>query len=427
MRHIRFVTFAIAGLISLSGALRAEVDTAKAIRYFTEIREVCDQSARRLWDIDFCRYTLFIDPEDRHAVGYDLRRDGPITEDALFRGTWPEERTISNTTRFWKRRQWATIVWPPSDDRTVRTALIIHENFHGIQGILPYSIGRPVNPDHLDDRPGRLSLRMEARALARAIRTKGQERQEWANVAYQLRSKRLEDDERAVRAEKYWQLFEGIPEYTGHKLTKSDDELRGFLAERMTDLERRQTYTHDFAYFTTPAWAYLLDDLSSGWRADFRGNVDLAEFYAQAAGINDQALLTDEEFVQASIPLGYAQVNAYEERRQRGIDDIRSGYRERFVEGKVLVLTASSLSMDIASEVSLGKDGKYFRDMRISDRWGSLHAPAGGMLGPRPPWVYVEAVEENGNLLLSNDKWTLELNPGWEVREHERGYSIERE
>jgi hypothetical protein len=404
----------------------ADIDEAKAIRYFEDVQKVCRADNEKLWDIDFCRHTLFIDPDDRSVLGYDLRRNGQIDPSKFARGYWPDDRPISNTTRFWKGRQWATIVWPPRRDATERNALILHENFHGIQGILPFRVGRPLNTNHLDDLPGRMSLRMEVAVLAKALlEENADERKRLAELAYQIRLKRLVGNERAVRAERYWQLYEGIPEYTGHKLTKSNDELSSFIAARMPDLVARETYAHDFAYFTTPAWAILLDKEFPYWRDHFSGRYDLADTYARTARL-DERVLSDTEFETATIPFGYYASFAFESERQRALDGERAKYRARFVEGKVLVLTASGFRMDPSSVVSLGKDGRVFQEMEISDDWGSLSATGGAMMGPRPPWIYVEAVEENGQLVLDNDKWTLTLNPGWHIVEHERGYTLEK-
>jgi hypothetical protein len=404
----------------------ADIDEAKATRYFEDVQKVCRADNRKLWGIDFCRHTLFIDPDDRSVLGYDLRQNGPIDPNKFTRGYWPDDRPISNTTRFWKRKQWATIVWSPRRDMAQRNALILHENFHGIQGILPFRVGRPLNTDHLDDLPGRMSLRMEVAVLAKALLAKDiEERKSLAKLAYKVRTRRLLGDERAVRAERYWQLYEGIPEYTGHKLTKSDSEFAAFIANRMPDLVARETYAHDFAYFTTPAWAILLDKEFPNWRNNFSGQYDLADTYAKAAHL-DESALSDATFEAATIPFGYYTSFEFESKRQKALDNERAQYRARFVDGKVLVLTASGFRMDPSSVVSLGTDGRVFQEMQISDDWGSLHATGGAMMGPRPPWIYVEAVEENGELVINNDKWTLELNPGWRIVEHERGYTLER-
>jgi hypothetical protein len=406
--------------------VRADIDERLAAKYFEDAQKICRADDQKLWDIDFCRHTLFIDPDDRSVLGYDLRRDGPVDPDKFTRGFWPDDRPISNTTRYWKRRQWATIVWPPRGDTVRRNALILHENFHGIQGILPFRVGRPLNTNHLDDLPGRMSLRMEVGILAKAIvEDDAPRRKQLAELAYQIRSKRLAGDERAVRAERYWQLYEGIPEYTGHKLTKSDEAFRMFIAGRMPDLIARETYAHDFAYFTTPAWGILLDRDHPDWREDFSGRDDLADTYAEAMNLNRRAL-TDDEFAYLAEPYGYQKAMEFETARQASLDTERAEYRARFVNGKVLVLTASGFRMDPSTMISLGNDGRVFQEMEISDDWGSLHATGGAMMGPRPPWIYVEAVEEDGNLLLKNNKWKLELNPGWRIIEHERGYTVSR-
>ncbi len=426
MQRALFLLVSLCLFHSVSTGSYADIDEAMAARYFADAQKVCRADNQALWDIDFCRYTLFIDPNDRSVLGYDLRRDGQIDPSKFTRGYWPDDRPISDTTRFWKGRQWATIVWPPRSDSARRNALILHENFHAIQGILPFRVGRPLNTNHLDDLPGRMSLRMEVAVLAKAVVEKdARARRELAKLAYQIRSKRLVGDERAVRAERYWQLYEGIPEYTGHKLTKSDSEFAAFIANRMPDLVARETYAHDFAYFTTPAWAILLDKEFPNWRNNFSGQYDLADTYAKASHL-DESVLSDANFEAATTPFGYYASFEFESKRQRTLDNERAQYRARFVDGKVLVLTASGFRMDPSSVVSLGTDGRVFQEMEISDDWGSLHATGGAMMGPRPPWIYVEAVEENGELVINNDKWTLELNPGWHIVEHERGYALER-
>ncbi len=419
-----FMSFLLSFVASLP--LLSAPDKARVAEELNRVKAICDRAAEDLWDVDFCGHTLVVDGRTGEALTYDFSSRGTVSADDLSATQVPDGFPIANTTRYWRGRQWAVLVWPFQGDVAERMALILHESYHRTQGIMDFHPGYPASSPHLDDAPGRISLKLETQALAEALRAEGEaERLRHIKAALDFRAMRIDGDERAYRAERYQHLFEGLAEYTGRKLVQRPEVLESHLADRMMRLANISEFDRNYAYFTGPAWGALLDDLAPGWRAALDGKLDLADVMAEAIAYTPTAPRADE-VEREGRDYGVVEIRETELARQAEVDVVRAGFRKRFVDGRVLVLTADSFTMDPRTEVSLGRDGRIFGVMQLEGRWGNLRAWDGAMMGPRPPFIYVEAIEEDGELQLSNDHWQLELNPGYAIVPHERGYAIER-
>jgi hypothetical protein len=87
----------------------------------------------------------------------------------------PAQFTPSNTSMHWGQQNWSMVMLPLPNDPFLRIALLAHESFHRMQPDLDLSASDAPDPA-LDTEAGRVWMRMELRALARALRSEGSAR-----------------------------------------------------------------------------------------------------------------------------------------------------------------------------------------------------------------------------------------------------------
>jgi hypothetical protein len=143
-----------------------------------------------------CGPLVFVDPRTREAI----TRDGPAT--------LPDSIGIANTSVDWNGRHWTMVMWPLPQNVVARRVLLAHESFHRLQKDLGLPRDSPPNA-HLDGAADRTWMRLEWRALARALATRDREA---VAAALAFRAKRNVEEERLL------EMNEGLAEYTGFAL-----------------------------------------------------------------------------------------------------------------------------------------------------------------------------------------------------------------
>ncbi len=204
-RRLRLVLVLLSCALAAAPAW-AQVDTELAERYFAEANQLCGEEAGRLWDISLCGPMVFAD-----AISGTVATSQP-TPDA------PQPRLLGivNAPVRWGDQRWSAYVWGmiPADDQRARGRLLIHELFHRVQADLDLMVMGRLNT-HLDELDGRYWVRLEWRALARALESEGPARQQAASDALAFRlSRRLRFPEGA-EGERADELREGLAQYTG--------------------------------------------------------------------------------------------------------------------------------------------------------------------------------------------------------------------
>src|SRR5260370_13457227 len=138
-----------------------------------ELSKVCERDGTLLWHKSLCGPMVLVNGSTRAAIANHQDPDNSFRKDGeVFVGTFPQQFTPSNTAIQWKEQAWSTVLLPLPLDPFQRLALLVHESFHRIQAGI--GLGGSDEPNaHLDTEAGRLSLRLELRALARAMRSEG--------------------------------------------------------------------------------------------------------------------------------------------------------------------------------------------------------------------------------------------------------------
>src|ERR687891_289860 len=83
----------------------------------------------------------------------------------------------------WGDTMWAAMIWDTLAPKTPRAggAMLVHESFHIVQQRLGLGVGT-LSAEHLDSVDGRYWMRLEWRALARALREWGEASAPWTST-----------------------------------------------------------------------------------------------------------------------------------------------------------------------------------------------------------------------------------------------------
>lgn len=156
------------GLVLFSVA-QTRLDAASATTVFGQAQALCDADGGRAWGVSLCGPILIADPATRDFIANADGVDAPLErEGALFTGRLPDAVPIANTAVRWNGRVWTMLMAPLPEDETARSILLMHEAWHRIQDQIGLKAIHADQPQ-LETEAGRLSLRLELRALSAAL------------------------------------------------------------------------------------------------------------------------------------------------------------------------------------------------------------------------------------------------------------------
>jgi hypothetical protein len=381
---------------------------------------------------------------DPHAAGFVARPDG------LWSGPLPAGMSPANTSTDFAGRRWAMVLLRVSRDSLGAERLLIHEAMHVVQpSVLPrpaYSEGGP-DAALLDEPDGRVWLKLEWSALARALEASGDARVGAARDALTFRARRYVAATTTERLrERVLDVTEGLPEYTGWALTGATpaDFARNVRARAAAS----QSYVRSFPYYTGPAYALLLDaQAGSTWRrltSDANLQLALATAVAPRArgvwelvsGDSYRASDVRRAAETAGARYGLDSVRAAETTRWAERQKQIAALRAQFVNGPLIRIRAqgASVAFDPYRQTSLGTDGTVMGGfLWRNDDGVELSAPAGALVSsawqefriPRDT-VSIPTGPVQEKRTWTSAGWSLTLVPGWVVTEDAQGILIKR-
>jgi hypothetical protein len=339
----------------LAVALLASIDLATAQRNFAELDALCARDQGRLWGRDVCGPIAFAEQGSRDAV----RRNGDRVEHLRV----PDTFGIANTAVDWDGTHWTMVMWPLPQNPITRRALLAHESFHRLQKELGLPMSSPANA-HLDQLEARVLMRLEWRALARALASRDVRVIEDA-LAFraQRRAAFPGDDERLL------EMNEGLAEYTGYALAvPAVNERAPFLVKKLQNAEKGDAFARSFAYTSGPAWGTLLEMKDRRWTRHVKASDDLGELVRRAWKI--RAARSGEDY-------GEAEVRAQEETRAAKKRELLASLRATFIDGPVVTIPLEQMAFTFdPNRVQPFEDlGSVYESVEVRDVWGKVVAP----------------------------------------------------
>ncbi len=390
-------------------------DSAGAHQVFDLVKRIAAADRGRLWGRSLDGPVLLVDPATKRVFANQpgfRARWSPMGE--VFSGRLPDEQGSANTAVTLDGERWTMVMWPLPDDLLSRRQLLGHELWHRIQDSIGLPVRDPPNPQ-VDDEPGRILLRLESRALVKALASKGADRSTALVIALSFRDERHHRYPGSDSTEALIERHEGLAEYTGIRMAGgSVADQRKIVTKALTDLESAEHLTRSFAYATGPAYGFLLDEVRPGWRLELRQGLGPAALARRAVGVTlfDIRRLALEEG-----RLGGPMIRVEEARRSELRAVRRRGLVGRFATGRLLVLplASSSISFDPNQVEGLDSLGTHYGRMELSGEWGVLDAPGGGRIGAGWREAFVPVPPDFGAGRRSGPGWTLDLRAGWRI------------
>jgi hypothetical protein len=394
----------------------AQVDQQRAEAYFKEAAIICQRDGGRLWGVSLCGPMVFADARTRTLATNQPR---PTAEQ-------PRTLGFANAPIEWGGSRWAAFIWDFTislPDARVRREFMLHELFHRIQPDLGLITLSGQNA-HLDTIEGRIWLRLEWRALSRALAQSGEDRKRTLSDAAAFRLKRRSQFTNAAESERVEEIREGLAQYTGIVATAdSRAEAVTSTIEHLASAEQHETFLQQ-SYATGVAYGMLLDDASADWRRKVRSDSDLGQMLMAALAITPVA-----NAVEASARYGGTELLAAEqaraERRRAAVRELQN----RFVDGPVLLVPrgGGATFNAVGATPIPGVGTVYFSQYTIKGEWGTLEATKGILIRDNGTRQLPGPVRiEDANVI--GDGWAVTVAQGWTVRSGPRSgdYQITR-
>jgi hypothetical protein len=411
------------GLVSLSllvaNPAAGQVDQQRAEGYFREAAAICQREGGRLWGVSLCGPMVIADA-----------RTGTIaTSQPPPDAQRPRTLGFANAPVEWGGSRWVALVWDFTTslpDASTRGELMLHELFHRVQPQLGLMApGNATQNAHLDTFEGRVWLRLEWRALVRALGDSGEARKRAVRDALAFRATRRSQFREAAENERREEIREGIAQYTGIVATAaSRPEAVARTIAHVTGAEGHETFLQQ-SYTTGTAYAVLLDDASADWRRRVRSDSDLGQMLTAALNITPAANATE-----ASARYGGAEIRAAEQTRAERRRIVVRELQGRFVDGPVLLVPASGGATfnAVGATPIPGAGTVYVQPYNAKGEWGTLDAPKGVLIGDDGTRRVPGPVRIDG-ARLTGGEWAVTVAPGWTVRPGPRSgdYQIVRE
>ncbi len=393
-------------------------DTAAMTRATRLLDAACRRDADGTWGVSLCGPLLLAHWGQRDLTASRRPADGgfaaagPWWTGALGDGQFP-----ANTAITLGGTRWSMVVLPLPDDDAAAMQLLVHEQFHRIQGELGLPANDPRN-DQLDAPEARRWLRLEWRALARAVAGEGEAACRAARDALAFRAARHAAFAGSAASEAALERHEGLAEYTGHRLASlafPGGDAR--LVNALHEAESKPSYVRSFAYATGPAYGTLLDRVDATWREALGDGASPADHLARALTCDPGTATADAR----AASYGGDELARVERQRADSLGRIRDDYLARLVAGPVLETPDGQLNFtfDPNRVFPLGDHGVVHPAGNYSGPWGSLEVTAGGAL--------VSADYRRVRVALPTDgvsEWKLTPAAGWEVEKRPDGWRL---
>lgn len=402
----------------------------RASYYFNAIKEISDSDGGRLWGYNLNGPVMFVDRESRRIIASSPDSEGILKlKDNVWIGTYPREKIIDVIAVEFGGTIFAMIPVPSTEDEYRIKAQTYHALTHRMQkekGIAP----RSFNNRHLNEKNARMWLKLEWKALYKALSAEGEERNLAIRDALIFRGARHESYPSYVNDETRFENYEGLATFTYTRLcTSSAGEQKKRLLDGIQTYYRYRSYPQYYGFVHGALYAFLLDQKGFDFNNIKTDNADLGKITAEVYGISLPEVVRD---VAGSIAINYDfhTIREEEAERQRLIKEATNKELNVFTERPVVFIELESPSFGFETEDPNVLDtlGTIYRSLRVSDNWGKLVVDKTGVLlshNLKEIRVPARGIKINRNHATGED-WNIILTDSWEFVKVEQNYFVRR-
>ena len=402
----------------------------KASGYFKEIEEICNRDSGKLWGQNLYGPIMFVERVNRRIVANQHDNEGLLkSKEGVYAGIYPKELILSNAPVKFGGLQFAMVPLPEEEvDYRLKTRAI-HSLFHRFQenkGIIP----SPYNTINMDEKEARLWIKLEWKALRKAINSQGEDRQLALRDALIFRGSNRELYHKYATDENRFETFEGLATFTYTLLcTNSPEEFKSRLFENLDRIYAMQSYARSYGIIHGALYASLLYDKGYDLKKINTDNFDLGNAVKELYHIDLPSICRD---VAGSLAVNYEieAINKEEEKRDAYIKESIHRQISTFTEKPVVFLELESPYFDFEPEDIHPLDtlGTLYNSIRVSDNWGKLTVDKGGCLvsnNLKFIRITAKAFKADKNH-ISGEGWHLILNNDWELVLVDQNYFVRK-
>jgi len=402
----------------------------KASGYFREIEAICVRDSGKLWGQNLYGPLMFVDRGSRKIIANQPDNEDLLkSKDGVYTGLYPKELMITNTPVKFGGKKFAMVPLPPEEDTFRIKSRAIHSLFHRFQdqeGIT----GSIFNASNMDEKEARLWIKLEWKALHKAINSEGEDRQLAIRDALIFRGSNRELYPKYADEENRFETYEGLATFTYTLLcTSSPEEFKQRLFENLDRIYSMQSYARSFGFIHGALYACLLYDKKYDLKTITTDNFDLGNAVKELYKINLPAICRD---VAGSLAVNYdiETINKEEEKRDTDIRQSIDKQLSIFTEKPVVYIELESPSFGFEPEDvhSLDSFGTLYNSIRVSDNWGKLTVDKGGCLvSNNLKFIRITAKGLKADKKhISGEGWLLILNDEWELVPVDQNYFVKK-
>jgi hypothetical protein len=402
----------------------------KALQYFKSIKEICDRDNGALWGKNLYGQIMFVDRTSRRIVANMPDKEGLLKgKDGIFTGVYPKEFLISNTPASYGGTLYALTPLPVEEDDFRIKTQAIHSLFHRFQktsGISSFG----YNTNNMDEKEARLWIKLEWKALRKALTTEGEERQLAVRDALIFRGANREMYQKYSKDENLFENYEGLATFTYTMLcTQSPDEYKARIFENLDRVYNMQSYSRSYGFIHGALYASLLYDKGFDFSKIKTNDIDLGQSVKQLYNIELPSVCRD---VAGSLAVNYNidEVNKEEDQRLADLKESLHKQISIFTEKPVVFVELESPYFDFEPEDihSLDTLGILYSSIRVSDNWGKLTVNKGGcLLSNNFKVLRITAKDFKANQKhISGEDWVMILNNDYELVAVNQNYFIRK-
>lgn len=389
--------------------------------YFTEIKAATKKSSE-LWNKDLYGAMLLIAPQTRQIFSNEADSANILKPKGnIYSGILPDNINIANTSLNWSGKRWAMIMLPLPQNKQDRINLLAHELFHTAQPSLGFTLYNPEN-NHLDQKDGRIYLRLELEALKKAVQSSSKkELKQHLTSALAFRKYRHQLYNGSQTTENLLELNEGIAEFTG--LIVSDRNKKQTTEHFVSSIDgflSNPTFVRSFAYQTIPIYGYLLRNQRKNWNKDITDKTDLTSYFIKAFSIG---LPDSTEETMASLSESYKGKTIIQEEkaREEKAKKLIAGFKLKFIEQPhfEIQFEKMNVSFDPRNIIPIEDKGTVYPNIRVTDLWGVLTVENGALMSADWSKISVTNPTKIEEKKIAGDGWTLELTAGYKIEKGE--------
>jgi hypothetical protein len=402
----------------------------KASQYFRSIEDICNRDAGKLWGTNLYGPLMFIDRTSRRIIANQPDEEDLLKwKDGIYTGLYPKELIINFTPVKFGGKLFALAPLPNAEDNYRIKTAAIHGLFHRFSetsGIVPAS----YNTNNMDEKEARLWIKLEWKALRKAMNSQGEERQVSIRDALIFRGSNRDLYQKYASDENRFETYEGLSTFTYTLLcTNSADEFKARLFENLDRIYSMPSYTRSYGFIHGALYASLLYAKGFDLRKCLTDNFDMGSAVRELYNIKLPSICRD---VAGSIALNY-DIDAINREEEKRLADIRDRIHKQistFTEKPLVFLELESPYFDFEPEDIHPLDtlGTLYTSMRVSDNWGKLTVDKVGCLVSnnfKYLRIAAKGFKEEKNR-ISGEGWHLNLNNDWELVTVDQNYFVRK-